>query len=131
MKELTPGLIGHAETVVSEENVAAAVGSGALPVFSTPHMIALMEKASMDAIASCLEENQGTVGTNLNVAHLAATPIGMTVRAESELVSVEKRMLTFKVTAYAGDELIGEGTHQRCIIFNDRFMEKTLAKLNK
>jgi predicted thioesterase len=131
MKELTPGLIGHAETVVSEENVAAAVGSGALPVFSTPHMIALMEKASMDAIASCLEENQGTVGTNLNVAHLAATPMGMTVRAESELVSVEKRMLTFKVTAYAGDELIGEGTHQRCIIFNDRFMEKTLAKLNK
>jgi predicted thioesterase len=131
MKELTPGLIGHAETVVSEENVAAAVGSGALPVFSTPHMIALMEKASMDAIAPCLEENQGTVGTQINVAHLAATPIGMTVRAESELLAVEKRMLTFKVTAYAGDELIGEGTHQRCIIFNDRFMEKTLAKLNK
>lgn len=131
MKELTTGLKGYAETVVNDTNVAAAVGSGALPVFSTPHMIALMEKASMDAVAPCLEENQGTVGIKLDVAHLAATPIGMTVRAESELIEIEKRVLTFRVTAYAGEELIGEGTHQRCIIFNDRFMEKTLAKLNK
>ena len=129
MTELKPGLKGCAETLVAPGNTAADIGSGALPVFSTPHMIALMEKASMAAIASCLEEGQGSVGTNVNVSHLAATPVGMAVRAESELVAVDRRMLTFRVTAYAGEELIGEGEHQRCLIMNDRFMEKTLAKL--
>ena len=129
MTELKPGLKGCAETLVAPGNTAADIGSGALPVFSTPHMIALMEKASMAAIATCLEEGQGSVGTNVNVSHLAATPVGMAVRAESELVAVDRRMLTFRVHAYAGEELIGEGSHQRCLIMNDRFMEKTLAKL--
>ena len=129
MTELKPGLKGCAETLVAPGNTAADIGSGALPVFSTPHMIALMEKASMAAIAPCLEEGQGSVGTRVDVSHLAATPVGMTVRAESELTAVERRMLTFRVRAYAGEELIGEGSHQRCLIMNDRFMEKTLAKL--
>lgn len=129
MTELKPGLKGCAETLVAPGNTAADIGSGALPVFSTPHMIALMEKASMAAIATCLEEGQGSVGTNVNVSHLAATPVGMAVRAESELVAVDRRMLTFRVHAYAGEELIGEGSHQRCLIMNDRFMEKTQAKL--
>ncbi len=129
MTELKTGLVGHAETLVTDSNTAAAIGSGALPVFSTPHMIALMETASMDAIAQCLEDGQGSVGVRIDVAHLAATPMGMTVRAESTLTKVEGRMLSFEVKAWAGDELIGEGTHQRCIVFNGRFMEKTLAKL--
>ena len=129
MTELKPGLKGCAETLVAPGNTAADIGSGALPVFSTPHMIALMEKASMAAIAPCLEEGQGSVGTHVDVSHLAATPVGMTVRAESELVAVDRRMLNFRVRAYAGEELIGEGSHQRCLIMNDRFMEKTLAKL--
>ena len=129
MTELKPGLKGCAETLVAPGNTAADIGSGALPVFSTPHMIALMEKASMAAIASCLEEGQGSVGTHVDVSHLAATPVGMAVRAESELVAVERRMLSFRVRAYAGEELIGEGSHQRCLIMNDRFMEKTQAKL--
>ena len=129
MTELKTGLVGQAETLVTDSNTAAAIGSGALPVFSTPHMIALMESASMDAIAQCLEDGQGSVGVRINVAHLAATPMGMTVRAESTLTKVEGRMLNFEVKAWAGDELIGEGTHQRCIVFNGRFMEKTLAKL--
>lgn len=129
MTELKPGLKGCAETLVAPGNTAADIGSGALPVFSTPHMIALMEKASMAAIAPCMEEGQGSVGTHVEVSHLAATPVGMTVRAESELVAVERRMLSFRVRAYAGEELIGEGSHQRCLIMNDRFMEKTLAKL--
>ncbi|MGN0981925.1 MAG: thioesterase family protein [Candidatus Limivicinus sp.] len=129
MTELKPGLKGCAETQVAPGNTAADIGSGALPVFSTPHMIALMEKASMAAIAPCLEEGQGSVGTHVDVSHLAATPVSMTVRAESELVAVDRRMMTFHVTAYAGEELIGEGSHQRCLIMNDRFMEKTLAKL--
>ena len=129
MTELKPGLKGCAETLVAPGNTAADIGSGALPVFSTPHMIALMEKAAMDAIAPCLEEGQGSVGTNINVSHLAASPIGMKIRAESELTAVDRRMLSFRVRAYAGEELIGEGSHQRCLIMNDRFMEKTQAKL--
>jgi len=127
--ELKVGLKGRAETVVAPENTAAAIGSGALPVFSTPHMIALMEMASMNAVAACLEEGQGTVGTNISVSHLAASPLGMQVRAESELVGIDRRMLSFRVRAYAGEELIGEGSHQRCIIFSQRFMEKAQAKL--
>lgn len=129
MTELKTGLVGRAETIVTESNTAAAIGSGALPVFSTPHMIALMENASMNAIAPCLEDGQGSVGTKIDVAHVAATPMGMTVRAESTLIRIEGRMLSFEVRAWAGDELIGEGTHQRCIIYNQRFMEKTQAKL--
>ena len=129
MTELKTGLVGHAETIVTESNTAAAVGSGALPVFSTPNMIALMESASMKAIASCLEEGQGSVGVRIDVEHLAATPLGMRVRAESTLAKVEGRILGFEVKAWAGDELIGQGTHQRCLVFNGRFMEKTMAKL--
>lgn len=129
MTELKAGLLGQAETTVNESNTAAAIGSGALPVFSTPHMIALMENASMNAIAPCLEEGQGSVGVRIDVEHLAATPLGMSVRAESCLTKVEGRMLSFEVKAWAGDELIGRGSHQRCLVFNGRFMEKTLAKL--
>lgn len=123
------GIKGFAETLVCAENTAAAVGSGALEVFSTPSMIALMEKAAMDTVSPYLEEGQGTVGIKLDVSHLAASPVGMAVRAEAELIGIEKRTLTFKVSAYAGEELIGEGTHQRAVILNERFMEKTLAKL--
>ncbi len=129
MTELKTGLVGRAETTVTESNTAAAIGSGALPVFSTPHMIALMENASMNAIAPCLEEGQGSVGVKIDVEHLAATPLGMSVRAESSLVGVEGRMLSFEVKAWAGEKLIGRGSHQRCLVFNGRFMEKTLAKL--
>ena len=123
------GIKGFAETLVCAENTAAAVGSGALEVFSTPSMIALMEKAAMDTVSPYLEEGQGTVGIKLDVSHLAASPVGMAVRAEAELIGIEKRTLTFKVSAYAGEELIGEGTHQRAVILNERFMEKPLAKL--
>lgn len=123
------GIKGFAETLVCAENTAAAVGSGALEVFATPSMIALMEKAAMDTVSPYLEDGQGTVGIKLDVSHLAASPIGMAVRAEAELIGIVKRTLTFKVSAYAGEELIGEGTHQRAVILNERFMEKTLAKL--
>lgn len=125
------GIKGHAEVEVVHENTAAAVGSGALEVFSTPSMVALMEKAALSSVQPYLEDGQGTVGTRLEISHLAASPIGAHIRAESELVEIDRRMLCFEVKAYAGDELIGEGRHQRCIILNERFMEKTLAKLNK
>ena len=125
------GIKGAAETVVVYENTAAAVGSGALEVFSTPSMIALMEKASRELVQPYLEEGQSTVGTRLEVSHVAASPIGAHIRAESTLVEIDRRMLTFEVKAYADGELIGDGRHQRCIIYAERFMEKALAKQKK
>lgn len=125
------GIKGAAETVVVYENTAAAVGSGALEVFSTPSMIVLMEKASRELVQPYLEEGQSTVGTRLEVSHVAASPIGAHIRAESTLVEIDRRMLTFEVKAYADGELIGEGRHQRCIIYAERFMEKALAKQKK
>ncbi len=126
---LTPGIRGCAEVLVSEENTAAALGSGALPVFATPSMIALMEKAARESVQPFLEEGQGTVGTSLNVKHLAATPVGLRVRAEAELIEVDRRRLVFRVEARAGGEKIGEGTHERFIIDSERFLAKAQAKL--
>ncbi len=128
MNELPLGLLGHAETTVNEQNTAAAMGSGLLPVFATPAMLALMEQAAASSIQPYLSQGEGTVGTRLEVSHLAATPIGLSVRAESELTAVDRRKLTFSVRAWAGEELIGEGTHQRFIIDNQRFLDKALAK---
>lgn len=128
MDALSIGLKGLAETLVTEENTAAAMGSGLLPVFATPAMLALMEKAAADSVQPFLPEGQGTVGTRLEVSHLAATPIGLSVRAESELIAIDRRKLRFSVRAWAGDELIGEGEHERFIIDNARFLEKALAK---
>ena len=128
MNELPIGLKGQAETTVNEQNTAAAMGSGLLPVFATPAMLALMEKAVAGSVQPFLDEGEGTVGTRLEVSHLAATPLGLAVRAESELVAVDRRKLSFTVRAWAGEELIGEGTHQRFVIDNARFLEKALAK---
>lgn len=128
MEELKTGIKGHAEVTVVPENTAAAVGSGALEVFATPAMVALMEKAALESVQPFLEEGQGTVGTRLEISHLAATPVGMTVRAESELVEIDRRKLSFAVAAYAGGEKIGEGTHQRFIVTNDSFLAKAQAK---
>ena len=128
MDALSIGLKGLAETLVTEENTAAAMGSGLLPVYATPAMLALMEKAAAGSVQPYLPEGQGTVGTRLEVSHLAATPIGLSVRAESELIAIDRRKLRFSVRAWAGDELIGEGEHERFIIDNTRFLEKALAK---
>ena len=127
--DLMIGLKGLAETLVTEENTAAAMGSGLLPVFATPAMLALMEQAAASSVQPFLREGEGTVGTRLEVSHLAATPVGLTVRAESELEQVDRRRLVFTVRAWAGEELIGEGRHERFIIQNQRFLEKALAKL--
>ena len=125
---LTPGLRGIAETAVTPENTAAAAGSGALPVFATPCMIGLMENAAMLSVQPYLAEGQGSVGTRIEVSHLAATPVGMKVRAESELLEVDRRRLVFRVEAWAGEEKIGEGRHERFIVDSERFMQKALAK---
>ena len=128
---LEKGIKGQEEITVNENNTAEALGSGSLAVFATPAMIALMEKTARLSVAPYLEEGQSTVGTRLEVSHVAASPIGAHIRAESTLVEIDRRMLTFEVKAYADGELIGEGRHQRCIIYAERFMEKALAKQKK
>ena len=125
---LTVGCKGKAETVVTEQNTAAAVGSGLVPVFATPYMIALMENAAVNAVQAHLEEGQGTVGTKLDVTHDAATPVGMKVWAEAELTAVEGKKLTFTVKAFDETGAIGGGTHERFIITVDRFLAKAEAK---
>ncbi|WP_130871015.1 thioesterase family protein [Intestinimonas massiliensis (ex Afouda et al. 2020)] len=125
---LTVGSKGKAETVVTEQNTANAVGSGLVPVFATPYMIALMENAAVNAVQAQLEEGQGTVGTKLDVTHDAATPIGLKVWAEAELTNLEGKKLTFAVKAFDETGPIGGGTHERFIITVDRFLAKAEAK---
>ena len=125
---LQVGARGRAQCVVTEENTAAAVGSGLLPVFATPQMIALMENAAVNAVQAGLNEGEGTVGTHLDVSHDAATPVGMKVWAEAELTAVNGKALTFAVTAYDEAGPIGKGTHNRFIITVDRFLAKCEQK---
>lgn len=122
------GIKGLAETVVDHSNTAKFAGSGELEVFATPFMIALMEQAAYSSVAPYLEEGQGTVGTKLNVSHDAATPVGMKVWAESELCELDGRKLVFTVKAYDECGLIGQGTHERFIIKNEKFLAKCNAK---
>jgi len=125
---LTVGLKGRAEAVVTPENTAAAVGSGALPVLATPVMAALMEKAAVNAAAACLAPGEGTVGVALHITHDSATPVGMKVWAEAELTCVDGRRLTFRVRAFDEAGPVGQGTHQRAVIQNDRFLAKAEGK---
>jgi len=123
-----PGLTGRADTVVVPENTASAVGSGLVPVFATPYMIALMENSAVNAVNDHLDEGQGTVGTHLDVSHDAATPIGMKVWAEATLKEVDGKRLVFEVAAYDEAGLIGKGRHERFIINVEKFMAKCDAK---
>ena len=125
---ISVGAVGTASTVVTPENTAAAVGSGSLPVFATPYMIALMENAAMTCLQSFLEEGQGSVGTHLDISHDAPTPIGMKVWAEAELVEVDRRRLVFRVTASDDAGPIGQGTHERFLIMAEKFLAKAEAK---
>jgi fluoroacetyl-CoA thioesterase len=125
---VTVGMKGRAETVVIQENTAAAVGSGLVPVFATPYMVALMENAAVNAVQPAMEENQGTVGTVLNITHDAATPIGMKVWAEAEVTAVEGRKITLSVQAFDECGPIGSGVHERFVITVDRFLAKAQAK---
>ena len=127
---LEAGIKGKQKVEVVYENTATAVGSGVLEVFATPCMIALMEKTACDSVLPYLEEGNGTVGTEVNIKHVAATPIGMTVRCESELVEVDGRKLVFKVAAYDDAGLIGEGMHERFIVNNEKFQAKANNKAN-
>lgn len=122
------GIKGRQETVVSDSNIATNVGSGKVEVFATPMMIALIEKTASLSIQPFLEDGQSSVGTQVNVSHCSATPLGMNVYAESEVIEVDRRRVLFKVAAYDERGLIGEGTHERFIIDIARFTEKTYSK---
>ena len=120
------------EQVVTNELTAAAVGSGLLPVFGTPYMIGLMENAAQSVLGMFLEEGQGSVGTELNVKHTAPTPVGMKVWVEAEVTAVSEngKMIDFALKAWDEKGPIGEGTHTRAIINNERFLAKCNAKLD-
>lgn len=122
------GIKGREEITVTKEVTAARIGSGLVEVFATPMMIALMENTCAQSVLPHLQAGESTVGTHVNVSHCAATPVGMKVYCESELIEVERRKLTFKVAAYDERGLIGEGVHERFVIDNEKFQAKINAK---
>lgn len=124
MSQLQAGLVGQATVTVVENNTAAVMKSGALPVFATPAMCALMEEAACAALASILAPEEGTVGISLNISHDKPTALGDTVTATATLTAVEGRKLTFTVEAKDSKGVIGKGSHERFVINNEKFMSK-------
>ncbi len=129
MKNIDIDSIGTAELKVSENDLAVNVGSGSLPVFATPTMIMLMEKAACNCLADFLEGDETTVGTEMNVKHVSATPCGMNVTAEAVLTEINGREFTFRVKASDEAGVIGEGLHKRFLVYGEKFTAKTNAKL--
>lgn len=129
MKDIPLGLKGRFEGTVSYENTAAALGSGTLPVFGTPFLCSIIEAACLGSVVPYLENDEGTVGIKIDISHLSATPIGMKVWAESELIEKDGRRLVFSVKAFDEKGLIGESLHERFVIYSEKFMEKAESKL--
>ena len=126
--EITVGTHYTAETVVNRANTAKAVGSGTLNVFATPMMVALMEEAAWKAVAPSLDPGQSTVGIQMSISHLSATPVGIKVRADARVIAVDGRKITFSVMAFDEKGLIGEGRHERFVVDDDKFKKKTAEK---
>lgn len=129
MKTIKNNIKGNAEMTVSANDLAVAVGSGSLDVLATPIMTALMEKASCNCIAEFLENDETTVGTELSIKHLSATPLGMRVTAEAVLTEINGREFTFSINAMDEAGMIGKGTHKRFLVYGEKFVAKTNAKL--
>ena len=127
--EITAGMKGQVSTLAEREDTAMEVGSGSLLVYATPCMVALMEGAACEAIAEAVPEDKTSVGTEMNISHISATPVGMEVRAEAEVTEVAGNVITFRVTAYDESGKIGEGTHKRVIVTSQRFLDKAYSKL--
>jgi len=124
MGELRIGLRGKAALRVTPNHTAEALGSGDVPVFATPALVALLETAAVNAVLGKLAPGETTVGTWLEVSHLAATPVGAEVSAEAELIAVGGRKLTFTVVAHDNRNKIGKCQHHRLIVSRDRFLAK-------
>ena len=125
---LKVGLRGEASLTVGTNDTAPRIGSGRIPVMGTPVMINLIEAAALDAVEHVLGEGHQSLGTHLDVSHVAATPIGMRATAEAELVEIDGRKLTFAVRAHDEGGLIGEGRHMRVVVNVARFEERLKAK---
>jgi fluoroacetyl-CoA thioesterase len=123
---LTPGTTGHQEITVEQSDTASHFGSGLIEVFATPALVALMEKTAQLSVQHQLPEGYITLGTEISITHVKATPVGMKVFCESVLESVDGKKLLFRVTARDEKGLIGEGTHRRYIVETTRFMEKLM-----
>lgn len=128
---MNTGMKNEKELMVTDELTAAKMGSGLAPVYATPCMIALIEGTAAESVEPFLEEGQGTVGTRIDVEHLAATPIGMKVHCETELIEADRKRLVFEAKVYDETGLVGQGRHERFIIDNERFLSKVQAKLGR
>ncbi len=129
MKDINVGAVGKAQLKVTENELAVNVGSGSLEVFATPVMVMLMEKSACNCVAEYMENDETTVGTELNVKHVSASPVNSDITAEAELTEVNGREFTFTVKAYDNAGLIGEGTHKRFLVFSEKFTAKAKAKI--
>lgn len=127
--EITIGMKGEVSTIVEREDTACEVGSGSLLVYATPCMVALMEGAACEAISAAIPEEKTSVGIELAINHISATPVGLEVRAEAEVTAVDGSIITFQVTAFDEAGKIGEGTHKRALVTSQKFLDKTYAKL--
>ncbi len=125
---LPTGLTGEASVDVTPAQTAEAFGSGLVPVFATPALVGLVETAAVRALEGHLPPDQTTVGTRIELSHLAATPVGGRVRAAATLVDVAGRKLTFDVVAYDDREKIGEGRHERAVVSRERFLARVAEK---
>jgi len=131
MDALKPGLQGRADLLVGEEHTAPRVGSGRVHVLATPVMINLIEAAALEAVEKLLPPGRQSLGTLLNVRHIAATPVGMRVTASAEVLAIEGRTIRFRVEARDERELIGDGTHERVVVNVAKFDERVQRKLMK
>ena len=118
------GLHNSVTLVVEHKDTAAVYGSGALEVFATPAMIALMEKTCLESVADKIGEDNTTVGIAVNIKHLKASPVGSTIRCEAEITEVDRRRLVFEVKCFEGETLVGEGIHERFVVDSEKFMSK-------
>ena len=131
MERIRPGLAGSFELVVGEEHTAPSIGSGKVRVLATPVMINLIEAAALDAIERLLPPGYQSLGTHLDVHHVAATPVGMKVRATAVVVSVQDRKVSFKVEAKDQVDVIGHGTHERVVVNVAKFDQRVQQKLSR
>ena len=129
--DLPAGLTGTAELIVGEQHTAPRIGSGRIRVLATPVMINLIEAAALAAVEQSLPEHHQSLGTHLDVTHVAATPVGMKVRATAEVIKVEGRTIFFRVRCDDERELIGEGTHERVVVNVERFDKRVQDKVKK
>jgi predicted thioesterase len=130
LSSIDVGLKGTAQLVVGKEHTAPFVGSGRIAVLATPVMINLIEAAALNAVEHLLPPGHQSLGTHLDVSHVAATPVGLSVTAIAEVVQVEGRTITFRVQAHDTIETIGGGTHQRVVVSVSRFDERVQRKVS-